>query len=372
MVFMQSTAEQTQMTTTAADLAWWERAVEQYYSNGTVPEMTEDPQCGFYQAREGGMEGPFTLVMIFRANDGNIAARIGANAEKRSLDNDQLRRIWIFAAKRPINRIDGTHFFRRGEWLNEPPPMDPHTKKPAPTAPEVDLDKERMLLEASPAPIGHNAPPPSESGEIDFESILDDLTQAENWIRDRKILTRAEADKAQNWAARLRAHEKIIEAKRVAEREPHNRALQAIQDFFLPKLARLKTPRTLLEQAVQAFGRKLQEEEEKKAREKAERQAAEENARMHRLAMEHGVPTDFEPQAPVQVKAPKIMFGGASGHRVGIKKPVACAVIQDIEKLLIFLKNDPDMIALAQKKADKIIKAGGEAPGCARGTKQAA
>lgn len=340
---------------------WWAAR------KGMFGNITEaNPQTGYYRHYSGAP------VAIWRLNGAIVMLVDDAAVE----DPVRQGRTWLECAKHPVSKEDYDARIKSEEWPSNlpdiPPPASVKTVEPAETETETGP--------------GHN------SGDLDSyalmcDQIMGDVAAARAFYIKNKITEKAEADRAIDWALRLRNSAADADKKRLAETKPLRDQIDAINARWNSVIDAAKTQSTALDTAAREWGkaeterlrRIAQEEAEKAWREQQEaariereRLAAE---RAARAAQEPTAAPEPEPELPMApppppvVEAPRLMLGtGTQGkRRAAVDKPAETATITDLKAAAIALAeiNHPDLVALVQKIADRSIKARRPMPGIA-------
>lgn len=328
--------------------AYWSRNLA---GDADAPKPRDgQPQAGFYRMRRN-KDAPWSPVAIWPDDDGTLVAATGQNFSE-PLD---AVRIWLSVAHHPVSEDAARHAAEHGRWPGEPPPMPPVNVEPV-SSPAGDDAR---------TGIGGNNPPEDDGAESLLEQLLQQSREAEDWLRKTEIKTQEDADLAANWADRLHTLEKQIEPLRMTRRRPLQEALDKIQAMFAPRQDAAKRLIRSLRDAAQKWVRAEQARLAEEARRKAEEEARRQREEQERKLAEQGLPLEAAPPPPPPkpVAAPKVMVGGASGRRMGARKAPPTAHIVDIEKVLIFFKDNPDLVAVAQKLANKVVAMKGNVPG---------
>lgn len=318
------------------------------------------PQCGFYRMRRG-KDGTWIPVAIWMDGDAIVAAA-GANFSE-AIDPV---RVWLWCAKHPITEEAARHAAEHGRWPDEPPPM-PEVEPVI--QPPTGNDDARLGIGGNNPPddtalLDQYADPPASERAL-ITQLGKQADDAAAWLAATKIETKEQADICANWAARIAKLNKEVDDVRMERRRPLMNVLDKIQALFKPTQDKAKTVAARLESAAREWAkaeeRRLREEARRKAEEEARRLAEEQKRKME----QEGLPLEAAPPPPPPkpVAAPKVLVGGAAGKRIGTRKAPRTGRIVDIEKVLIFFKDNPDLVAVAQKLVNKVAAAGGEIPG---------
>jgi hypothetical protein len=279
--------------------AYWRAALA-----GNPPELTLGVAgSGFYRWQQ--RDGTLLPVAIWTDEDGAKVAKVG---ERVSYANGEFcERVFAWCARNPIPHAVYRAVAERGEpWPDAAP------EKPASNLPEDPCEALRIDLEAE--------------AEL-VERIVTD------GIADDDAAGRAAA-----LADRIAQTGKRADELRTEEKRPHDEAAKAVQAKWKPLVDQAATLTRRLKDAIAPF----LVEKRRKAQE-AERAAREAN-----------------PAAPVAKV--KTSIAGAEGRPVALRTQRS-AVIEDMAAVLMALISDPDICDLAQRKADKVARAGGTLPG---------
>lgn len=320
------------------------------------------PQCGFYKMRRG-KDSPWIPVAIWKQN-GEIVAGAGENFAQ----SVNPAKVWLSCAKYPVTEASARHAAEYGRWPDEPPPMPADAPVEQPRA-GADDDAPRLG-------IGGNNPPedatileqyadlPTSERAL-ISQLGKQADEAEDWLKKTKIETKEQADLAANWAARIKKLNEDVDKLRMNRRRPLQTVLDKIQGFFKPAQDKAKAATAALEKAARDWARaeeaRLREEARRKAEEEARRLAEEQRKKFE----QEGLPLEAAPPPPQPkpVEAPRVLVGGATGKRIGTRKPKRVGKIVNVEEALLFFKDHPDILVVLQKLVDKVIAAGGSVPG---------
>jgi len=303
---------------------FWKKALDGEIASSNV----NVPEPGFYKAKKH-KDGDWFPVAIWYKEDECLCIDTQGTIDPFS--------VWPWCAKHPITEEDFRYFEEHNKW---PGTID----------------------------IGHNNPP---SDEIQIEDqIKEVMAVADKWLIGREIKSQAEVDKAAGFKQKLSELSREAEKMRKEEKKPHLDAGKAVDAKYqaivkLPNniLTRLKgaiTPFLVAEQKkADEAARKERIEAAKKIAEAEKIKADKEKKNLtekEEKTIEEAKTATFNP-APVKVSA-----GGNTGRKISLKK-VTSAEIVDYEKVLIALKDHPEMIVFAQKLCDRAAKAGKELDG---------
>lgn len=311
-----------------------------------VPIIEDRPQPGYYKTRRG-KDQPWLPVAIWR-KDGNLVARVG-NEMKDPHD------IWTWCAKNPVKKDDARYAFENGHrWPGDVPQ--------SPSNGSVGVNGQGHNSQALPLP----------------EEIDDAVQGATEFLAKTKIETDQAADMAANWRTRLLQLSKDADARRIAEKKPHDEAAAAVQKKWKPYIDKADLTAVALRTALTPYLAK----KERLAREEAQRKAQAENARrlaeyerqqaevrkaqeQAQAAVQADQPVPVaEPQLPIFV-APepvKVSAGGQRGRKAGLRT-VKVYEVTDFDALLAHVKAHPDVIAAVEKAGKAQAKAGASVPG---------
>lgn len=300
--------------------------------------ITTEPKCGFYRKRN--KDGADIPVAIWVEDSGFVA-----KAGERMVDPDE---VWTWVCSWPISHETYEAIMNGGAWSDDAP-----------------------VAEAVP---GHNLPDdPHEAAKFEFEG---EKEIAEAFLKT-PITTQQQADQAAVWSKKLsdlfnkvdrmfRAKkDPIVQAGKEVDEEFRWRqeikelatALKRHQDAFLREQERLELER---QRKAREEELRLQREAEEKARraaEEANKASAEEAARLQREAEEAA--------AAVAAKAREAEAQRVSAGRTGAKvslRTYYIAKITDYDKLVLSLKDTPEVREAVEKVAGSIARSKGPVP----------
>lgn len=303
-----------------ADYTYWQNALQGNFG----PVHDDDPQPGFYRKRTGKAAG-YVGVAIWE-HDGKMVCVCGAG----TMDPNE---VWTYCCPHPITEEQYRDWRAGGKWWDE---------------------DDSVTASLSPPPAGHNQPPESETfkDQIDaalkavatYAKIEDDVTQA----------------KAQSARSRLLELSRDADKKREGEKAPHLEAGRVVDATWQPLVKSSKAGADAIAKVMGGY-------ETKKARDAAEAQRKADEAA--RKALEDaqakapiGVTVEPEPTpAPAVAPAPAPIRG--SYGRGASVKTVKIATVTDQSAAYAFLKDQPELIEVIQKLAQRMVTNGLTVPG---------
>jgi len=323
---------------------YWRRALEIGRGRQLTREqsrplgITMEPKCGYYRKRN--KEGSDIPVAIW-VEDGAFVAMAG---ERMVAPDD----IWTWCCAWPIAHEVYEAVVNGGAWPDDVPVADPV--------------------------IGHNMPDdPHEAAKYEFEG---DREIAEKFLKT-KITTQEQADQAAVWSKRFgdlfnkvdrlfRAKkDPIVQAGKEVDEEFRWRqdvkdlatALKRAQDAFLIEQERLERERQRRAREEEIRLQREAEEKARKAAAEASRASEAERARLQREA--------DEAAAAAAAKAREAQAQTVSAGRTGAKvslRTYYVAKITDYDKLVIALKDTPEVREAIEKVAGSIARGKGPVP----------
>jgi hypothetical protein len=261
---------------------------------GATPDLpSKEPQPGFYRTRR---DEP---VAVWRTGDDDLVAKVG---DGRIVEADETwaERVFAGCCRRAVTEQDYRARLASGKWPDEV---------------------------AAPA-RNSNAEP-----HIQIEETIAELrSEAEAWLASigGEIKTKADADKAGNFADRFAELDKEAEKARVEQKEPHFKAAKAVDGTWQPIVAKAKEAKRWVASLCTAY---LQAEKARKV--------AEASAKVVEGKAVH--PSD------VTVKA------GSRGRGVQLRT-VKVGEIIDYPAFLAAVKDFPDVLAFMADLANRIAK----------------
>jgi hypothetical protein len=324
--------------------AWWQAALA-----GNIGPMHEgQPEQGYYRTRFKG--GQWEPVALWRGEDGEWLARRGDRMV------DDAGDLWNFCRTHPVTVEAWEKAINGGGWDDEPP---------------------------APA-IGHNLPSdPFEALLLEYQA---EKEQAEAFLK-LPIKTQADADRAAIWSKRLSTIAKKATDLHKVEKQPSLDESRRIDDKWrdlkdspadLSK--RLKRHMDVFLQEQQ----RLELERQRKAREEAARIQREADAA--RIAAEQASAKNDNAASDAAAEAERLAkqaadaerdaqarnaSAGRTGARVALRTFVF-AEITDFEKLLLALKDRPEIKEVVETLANRAARSGVELAGMAIRSEQRA
>jgi hypothetical protein len=277
---------------------------------GEPMQMNEsNPHAGFYRWRQRERylgKHAFTPVAYWPGENGELNCRVGDS----NVTPQRGRDIWIYVGNNPVTEEAYRAVAERGE---------------------------RWEDEHEAVPMGHNQPPEDNSFEGLRDAVANLAREAELRIEGPPVADQSEADRLANLADRLaELHNKISDAK-AAERQPHDRALKAIQTKWAPLLAAAETYKNIKYKLLTPWFRKQEQE----AKQRAEEAAA------------SGAEAETQPRRP---------RAGTRGRAMSLKSKKSAEII-DFGACLEFFKGHDDIHKAVQALANRAVRAGVTVPG---------
>jgi hypothetical protein len=326
-----------EMPTVEDDHAYW------YGLLGHGPKLPfydGRPQCGCYHLRRGSDVVP---VRIFR-HDGEIVV----------LDDDvpspNPNKTWQDCGRTAITFETYDIRMKTGHWPGES------------------------------RSIGDNQPPPEAPDEL----VAYTAQNALDWLVNAGIFAcKAQADEATAIIDGVRKAVMAASKAHKAEKEPHLAAGRLVDERYLPKIKKAQSVITSLLAAITRYNddERAKREREEAAKHEAERQAAlQREAELSKLAAAAATATkEAERTAAVQALAAAasaapmpssepalppapVKYGTGIGRAVKIKT-VRRAVVVDQDKVYAAHRDDPDVVALLAKLAQRCVDAEVTCPG---------
>ncbi len=301
------------------------------------PIDVNTPQPGYYRKRRG-RGGPYEPVLIAIGPDGKAIARVGNDAV-------DAYTIWQWCAGNPVSEKDARTAFETGKWSG-------------------DIDESDLTPR-----IGDN------SGDLTLEQeIADACESALSWLTKLgTVKSQDDATRAQNLGDKIAKLAKRADEQRDAEKRPHLEAGRAVDAQWRPWIDQAKDTAAQLRAVGDAWvkaenARLKREHDERVARERAEaeraRQEALDKARAEieakggsDLDVILAEPEDLPEPPPIPAAPPRVMIGGQYGKRSGGRKVISY-VIEDVDKVLIALRDHADLLDIVQKLVNRAGKAG--------------
>ena len=330
------------------DPTYWQNAL----SGDFGPVHENEYHYGFYRMRFRKDE-TLLPVAIYQSEDGNWYAQV----DRKNIDPGK---IWTFCCNKPVSYDAYLAALDGKGWPEDPP-----------------------ALPEAPAELGHNLPTdPNEALKVEFAG---EKELAEGFLKTQ-ITTQEQADQAAVWSKKLSdIHGKADKLFR-SEKDPINEQGKAIDDKYRWR-GDAKELATKLKRALDKFladQAKAEEERARKAREDADRikreaEAAKQKAREAEEQSEEAATAAKaeasrlarEAEEADRASALRRVSSGRTGARVSLRTYTS-GEITDIEKLLIALKDTPEVRELAQTLANREARAGNQIPGMKIVTEQRA
>jgi len=284
------------------------------------PVHDSDAQPGYYRKRTGKAAG-YIPVAIWEMD-----GRLTGVADLKVINPQE---IWTYCCQHPITEQQYWDRVNTGKWHDE--------------------------SDAVTASIGHNGPPEVDTFKDQIEAALAGVYEY------TEITTDETAAKAQSLRSRLLELSREADKKRAAEKEPHLEAGRAVDAAWQPLVKESKAGADTIAKALSAH-------ETRKAQEAARQAKLAEEARRKALEAEQAkapIGTTIEPEpAPAPVPAPVAApIKGAYGRAASVKV-VKLAIVKDQDAAYQALKSQPELAALIQKLAQKLVDAGFTVAGC--------
>jgi hypothetical protein len=306
---------------------WWQDALAGNFG----PIHDSDPQQGYYRTRF--KDKPWEPVAIWFEN-GEWHAMRGERAINAA-------EIWTFCCRNPISYEAYNKAIDGGGWDDEP-------EAPA---------------------IGHNLPSdPFEALQVEFAA---EKEQAEAFLK-LPIKTQADADRAAIWSKRLSTIAKKATDLHKVEKQPSLDESRRIDDKWrglkedpadLSKRLKRHMDDYLREQ------QRIEAERQRKAQEEADRKRreAEEAARLASVANDDAAVDEAKRKQEEAAQAERDAqarnaSAGRTGARVALRTFVF-AEITDFEKLLLALKDRPEIKEVVETLANRAARSGVELAG---------
>ncbi|SDQ98572.1 hypothetical protein SAMN05519103_00311 [Rhizobiales bacterium GAS113] len=303
------------------DYAAWRAAL----AKQSTDAFEKRPHCGFW--RKGRSGDP---VAVWRAEDGSLVAKIGSRAPQiADAEFDEMS--FGFCLPNPISHETYTAVMRGEPW---------------PGTDEVVASQ-----------IGHN------SGAVDdVEALRDQIEAAVAQAKGYGAVADDETDaKAQSLRSRLLELSGVADKRHAEEKAPHLEAGRAVDARWLPLKRTADEAAKAIRQAMTDYANVKLAARRKKEAEEAE---AERKRREAELAAMDPVERQAAPEPPAPAKAPEkptqVRGGYGRAASVGTYK---AAVIVDQDAFYMAMRTNPDVVAILQKLAQRIIAAGGTSPG---------
>lgn len=315
---------------------YWREALEGRFG----PVHEGEPQAGYFRTRR--KDGPWEAVAIWAEGNDWHCLRDGRPADAKV--------IWTYCCTRPI-----TYELYQAVAAGEPWPDDVKKMVAAETMKSVEPEEPG---------IGHNSGDTRPLHEQVAEEISITGKAWKKWLEGigGKIVTEEHDAAGEAWRQQFLGLERKAEQARVAEKEPHLRAAQAVDEAWRKPKEWAAAGKGQVADALTPY--RLDRQRKRNAEEKARQEAAAEAVRAQRAAMmaDATLPPPDEPEpAPVSNRrgaAPK----PASGLRK-TKVPQLTDLQAAVNFIISHVPNHPDLVLAVTKIARKIHDAGTPVPG---------
>jgi hypothetical protein len=299
-----------------ADYTYWQNALAGNFG----PVHDGDPQPGFYRKRTGKAAG-YVPVAIWDDGAGGMECLV----DRKESDANE---VWTYCCPHPITEEQYHQRVNTGKW---------HDEDAAVTA------------SLSPPPAGHNQPDGVDSIKDQIESALAGVDGYAE-VKDDET-----AAKAQSLRSRLLELSRDADKQREALKRPHFEAGKAVDELYQPLVKSAKG-------GADAIAKALGAHETRKAQEAAKATRLAEEARQKALAEAQakapiGVTVEPEPIPELVVPPAAAPIRGAYGRAASVKV-VKIATVKDQDAAYQALKSQPELSALIQKLAQKLVDAG--------------
>ncbi|MBO0141461.1 hypothetical protein JZX87_09830 [Agrobacterium sp. Ap1] len=324
--------------------AWWQAALAGNFG----PIHDSSPEWGYYRVRDG-KNGPFLPVAIWQENGEWIALRNGQTTDAAA--------IWTWVCRNPITE-DAYHAAMAGKgWGDEPEQV---------------------------RGMGDNLPSdPFEALKLEFAG---EQELAETLLKS-KVETQDQANKIGVLSKRIAGITKRATDLHKVEKAPHLEAGRAVDDKWRDLKEEPDALSKKLKRHLDAYlqeQQRIELERQRKAREEAERIQREADAA--RIAAEQASAKNDNSAAEAAVEAERLaqqaaaaeretQARNASAGRTGAKvslRTFTYAEITDFEKLLMALKDRPEIKEVVETLAHRAARSGVELAGMAIKSEQRA
>lgn len=294
---------------------WWQKALEGIKVGGPdLPVHENQPQPGFYRMRTS-RSGTFVPVAIWELH-GNLVALVNGKAA-------DPQEIWTHCCRHALLE----------EWY--------HTRMGGAPWPDEDAAVSASL---APPPVGHN-----QADKVD--SLKDQIASALKGVAAyAEVQDDEAAAKAQSLRSRLLELHRDADKERDALKRPHLEAGSAVDAEWMPLVKSAKAGADAIKKALDAHETaKFKAEQAVLA---AQRLKDAEEAAKHAPIGAAPEPTPEPTPAPVATP-----IRGAYGRAASVKV-VKVAIVKDQDAAYLALKSQPELAALIQKLAQKMVDAG--------------
>jgi len=288
---------------------------------GNHPDVTEDPQCGYYRGTWHKNDKSARPIAIWITEDGEMTCLVGWGGDNFKAKPDTLLDRWLFFCQSPVSYETYLHVYQTGDpWPEE------------------------ATVEALPG-AGHNRPP--EGHEL-HKSNLDALEAA---LKKQLGIGEAEqdktwADRTANYRSRILALKREVEDERTKKREPHLEAAAKIQAQYKPLVDALESWNKTIRSALDAWKKRADEAAKRKLVEEAQKVAA-------------GEKSLEEMEVPKEVAAVGGKKAGGTGRATGFRT-VRRATITDYDAALKHFAQNSQIKSIVQALCDKDAREGAD------------
>lgn len=220
------------------------------------------------------------------------------------------------------------------------------------------------------AGLGHNQPPGPFLPENLAAKIADFSDAAGAWLDLKAFANEEQSQKAADFIKGGKEVEKLVDAERKTQKQPHDVAAKAVQDFFAPKISTIK----IAHERVSMMQTKwLQSERERKERERKEQEAAaraaEAEIERQRLAAEARNDVAGMAEAEVAAKAAakevkaaakpiaaRATSATGAGRSMGLRT-YWFAEVQNINHAFVAYRDNPEVRQLLERLATADVRA---------------
>lgn len=320
------------MGDTARRYAWWRAALQ-----GNVgPTHADHPECGCFRMRIKMKMGHRWLpVAIYPDPEtGEIKAIVGFDGSQQEARPED---VWIWCIKNVVTGDQYSKAFDSGRWHDDAPDARPS--------------------DSMEGISGDNAP------TNPFDAIREELIgeqEAAKAMIGEPVSTKDKCDQLGVWARRVLAIRKRAEAERKAEKEPHLEAGRAVDAKWGPLIDMAQAIVESIKRRVEPFLI-----EQRRAAERAEREAHEEVVAKLKAAME----AEGRERAKLQVDADeaakrmedaakqKKQAAGRTGQKIALRTYRLARII-DWQAAILALKDNAELRGLVQEIANRMAREG--------------
>lgn len=347
----------------ANDYSWWRKALQIGGGRELSREQmlplgaTTEPQPGFYR-RRAYKDGPFVPIAIWRANDQFVCLSDG-----KQIGADQIEQVWTWCCRWPITEALYHEVVKGGAWPDEPPaPKDHNQVKTGDDA--VDL-----------------------MAEFEAEAEL-----AKDFLK-KPVQSQEQADQIAVWSKKIAGILSSANVKFKAEKQPWTDGGKKVDDRWRWRQD-ADTLAKSLKRSLDAWLNELDRREKERQRRAAEeaariqreadeaRRKAEEAERAAQVEAEDGSVSMFANEAQREAdrldaerKAQELaeraaqanreaearnVNAGRTGARVSLRTFYEARIV-DYDKLVMALKDEPEVREAIAKIANRIARTQGAA-----------